>query len=655
MSAEPLPEREDEITVLVIDDDPDWVSLMGDLLEEEDDQFSIRTAEGAEEGLEQFRETPSVDCIVSDYKMPGMDGVELLSAVRTIRADIPFILVTAQGDEDVASEAIRSGVSDYVVKTRTTRRPAALATRIRKAVENNRLRRQVTESEERYRTLVEQSTDAIIISRAGELSFVNSRTAEILGYDTETLQGMAWRDLLHENDHDAAAVLWDADTDIEAATTHTFEARLLRADGETRIGAFSVSGISYEGQRATLCNVRDVTDEQARKRQLRKERNIKDALRDTLMHSTTQDDLEASICRELVSAEGYEFAWVGDIDGGRIDPRTWSGADGSYFDAVPLTVDGSEEPSLRAGEKQEAVYIDDIAAMPEAPWREAALDRGFEAVAAVPMLYDGISYGVLCVYTDEAGVFDDRERELLTDMAEGLGYAINSLQRQTAVTSDSIVELDLRIEAPGYPLSDLTAGPLSGGSITVRDAVERSDAVVMFLVTDGIAASEVAEALEGHDAVHSVDHVEGTTGQLRVAEDPPTVGTTLRKHGSSVRQLTFADGVATARLAFPVNRDITAAIDVLRDEYRDVAVQSVREQDRTVTSPQDRLQDSLGGVTDKQIQAMRMAYHSGYFDQPRGSSADEVADGIGVSRSTFLQHLRAGQRKVFRSLFDDGA
>lgn len=653
MSATSGPRRESRITVLVIDDDPQWTALIEELLEEEDERFSILTADNADEGLERFRETPAIDCVVSDYQMPGKDGVELLSAVRSIRSEIPFILVTAQGDEDVASAAIRSGVSDYIVKARSAKRPAALATRIKKAVENYRLRRQVTESEERYRTLVEQSTDAIVISRAGKLSFVNSRTAEILGFDSSTLQGMAWVDLLHEADHDAADVLIDGDPDVEAAETHTFEARLVRADGETRIGAFSVSRISYEGRPAMLCNVRDITDKQARERQLRKERNIKDALRDTLMHSTTQEDFEASICRDLVSAEGYEFTWVGDIDDGRIEPRTWSGGDGSYFDAVTLTVGESDEPSLRAGKKQKPVYIDDIAAGPAAPWREAAQERGYRAVAAVPMLYDGICYGVLCVYTDETGVFDDRERELLTDMAEGLGYAINSLQRKTAVTSDSIVELDLRIEATGNVLSDLTADQL-GGSLTIVDAVKRSDAVVMFLVTDSLSASATATALEAHDGVVAVDDVDEAAGQLRVVVEPPTVGTLLRKHGSSVRQLTFADGIATARLAFPVKRDITAAIDSLREEFDDVSVQSVSEQERTVNNPQDRLQDSLGGVTEKQLEALRMAYHSGYFEQPRENSANEVADGLGVSRSTFLQHLRAGQRKIFTSLFDDG-
>jgi len=258
---------------------------------------------------------------------------------------------------------------------------------------------------------------------------------------------------------------------------------LVRADGTTRAGAFSVSRISYDGHPATLCNVRDVTDKLARKRQLRKERNIKDALRDTLMHSTTRDDLEASICRELVSAEGYEFAWVGGIDGEMLESRTWSGGDGSYLDAVTLAVGDGAEPSLRAMDEQAAVYVDDVDASPKTAWHDAALDRDYRAVAAVPMLYDGICYGVLCVYDDGADVFHNRERELLTDMAEGLGYAINSLQKTTAVTSDTVVELDLRIEAPDDVLGAVTASGLPG-SLTVRDTISRSDDVVVFLATD---------------------------------------------------------------------------------------------------------------------------------------------------------------------------
>ncbi|MDW7538346.1 helix-turn-helix domain-containing protein [Haloferax volcanii] len=60
----------------------------------------------------------------------------------------------------------------------------------------------------------------------------------------------------------------------------------------------------------------------------------------------------------------------------------------------------------------------------------------------------------------------------------------------------------------------------------------------------------------------------------------------------------------------------------------------------------------LAGLTDRQRESLEVAYRTGYFERPKRRSAAEVAEAIGVSRSTFTQHLRAAHRKVFAELFD---
>ncbi|MFC7116354.1 response regulator [Natronoarchaeum sp. GCM10025703] len=128
----PLSSHQD-IQILHVDDDPSITDLTGTFLEREDDRFAVQTATSADEGLENINDRPP-DCVVSDYNMPGTDGIEFLQAVREEYPDLPFILFTGEGSETVASDAIAAGVTDYLQKGSGTERYELLANRIRNAV-----------------------------------------------------------------------------------------------------------------------------------------------------------------------------------------------------------------------------------------------------------------------------------------------------------------------------------------------------------------------------------------------------------------------------------------------------------------------------------------------------------------------------------------
>jgi CheY-like chemotaxis protein len=79
--------------ILHVDDEPDFADLAATFLERIDENFAVETATSAQDGLEII-ETQPPDCIVSDYNMPGMNGIEFLQAVREQHPDIPFILLS---------------------------------------------------------------------------------------------------------------------------------------------------------------------------------------------------------------------------------------------------------------------------------------------------------------------------------------------------------------------------------------------------------------------------------------------------------------------------------------------------------------------------------------------------------------------------------
>ena len=121
------------IAVLLVDDDPDDLELC-ELFLARSDRLSVATATSAAGGLDHLASGP-VDCVVSDFGMPGTDGVEFLRAVRERAPDLPFILFTGQGSETVAKRAIVDDVTDYVEKGIGTDQYERLAERIRRAVD----------------------------------------------------------------------------------------------------------------------------------------------------------------------------------------------------------------------------------------------------------------------------------------------------------------------------------------------------------------------------------------------------------------------------------------------------------------------------------------------------------------------------------------
>ncbi|WP_436901893.1 response regulator [Halovenus halobia] len=187
-----------EIRVLHVDDDPQIVELTGEFLERTDDAFWVTGETTAVEGLNQLRDG-EFDCIVSDYDMPQTDGLEFLELVREQFPDIPFILYTAKGSEEVASEAISAGVTEYMQKETNTEQYEVLANRIRNAVDRYRSQQQFWDALSWYHQLVERGIAGVFVVQDGEVVYANEQLAEIfdclrsdlLGESPDTLAGTA--------------------------------------------------------------------------------------------------------------------------------------------------------------------------------------------------------------------------------------------------------------------------------------------------------------------------------------------------------------------------------------------------------------------------------------------------------------------------------
>jgi DNA-binding NtrC family response regulator len=124
------------VSILCVDDESHSADLTAIRLEQLDERFSVETATGAKDGLEHI-ENNHVDCVVSDYKMPDVDGLAFFEQVNNDHPRLPFILFTGRGSEAVADDARSRGVTEYLEKT-TTDRYEVLAEQVRNAVKKHR-------------------------------------------------------------------------------------------------------------------------------------------------------------------------------------------------------------------------------------------------------------------------------------------------------------------------------------------------------------------------------------------------------------------------------------------------------------------------------------------------------------------------------------
>ncbi|GAB3692642.1 PAS domain S-box protein [Halorubrum pallidum] len=178
------------IDVLHVDDDPDFASLVATFLERTHEGISVRTEADPTEALSLIRaESTAFDCVVSDYDMPEMTGIELLERVREERPALPFVLFTGKGSEEVASDAIAAGVTDYLQKGGGKDQYDLLANRVRNAVERYWAERYL----DRGMEAIETAQDGIsILDGDGHVEYLNTAAAEMLGYDRREAIGLHW-------------------------------------------------------------------------------------------------------------------------------------------------------------------------------------------------------------------------------------------------------------------------------------------------------------------------------------------------------------------------------------------------------------------------------------------------------------------------------
>jgi PAS domain S-box-containing protein len=239
----------DSITVLHVDDEPDFSDLVRTFLNREYDGFDIETSTRASAALERIAEN-GFECVVSDYEMPRRNGIDFLRTVRSNYPDLPFILFTGKGSEEVASDAITAGATDYLQKQTGSEQYRLLANRIRNAVEKYRSETAVQRTEERYHNLVDTAPIPILLfDRDRRLVYANEVSLEFLNADSQgEIENEPFTAFLHPDDRDAARDRFRRLMSEETPAPEK-EYRVRAVDGEIKRATVATAYGYYRGER----------------------------------------------------------------------------------------------------------------------------------------------------------------------------------------------------------------------------------------------------------------------------------------------------------------------------------------------------------------------------------------------------------------------
>lgn len=226
--------------------------------------------------------------------------------------------------------------------------------------------------------------------------------------------------------------------------------------------------IVARGKESAIAIVRDITERQRTQEALQRANRAYRMLSDcnqVMVRATGEMALLNDICRIIVSRGQFSMAWVGyarDDEARTLEPVARFGKENGYLQFLQTTWADEPRgrgPSGRAVRTGKPVVVVDCETDPDfEPWREAALERGYRSVAALPLMDAGRVFGVLVVYSDEPNAFrHDEEVDLLAELANDLAYGIIALRTRVERERARQAEREQRLLAEALGDTAITA------------------------------------------------------------------------------------------------------------------------------------------------------------------------------------------------------
>ncbi|HSV41951.1 MAG TPA: PAS domain S-box protein, partial [Methanomassiliicoccales archaeon] len=259
------------IRVLIVDDESNLLELARLFLERSMD-IKADGATSGEMALQMMRGTV-YDVVVSDYQMPSMDGLQLLQALKFYGSDVPFILFTGKGREDIAVAALNLGAAFYLQKGGDPKTQfAELSNMVRRAAVNRTAEKRLVESEDKFRTIFQESPDIYLLIRDGVIIDCNRAAETQFGMPRNEIIGKTPCDLsppMQPNGASSKELVYHLINKVGSSGSTKFEWLHRRSNGTDFYSDICLMPLKMSGEGFLIATIRDITSRKIAESQLR--------------------------------------------------------------------------------------------------------------------------------------------------------------------------------------------------------------------------------------------------------------------------------------------------------------------------------------------------------------------------------------------------
>jgi PAS domain S-box-containing protein len=428
----------------------------------------------------------------------------------------------------------------------------------------------------------------------------------------------------------------DMERELVAILSNAAEEALGRVETETELTAHEA----------------ELQDQNRRLRELNRLNDLIRSVDRSLVKATTRSELERAVCERITDHESFAFAWVGAPEplSETLTVRETGGDGRGYLDGRTVrTGGGAGDPAGRAMAREETVVVSSVGSgLGGEAWRRDALRRNLLSAVGIPLTYGQTVYGALTVYATDQGAFTDPVRQMLSELGETIGYAIDSFERK-GTGGERAIEVEFVVRDESHRFAEMAAA--LGRSVTLRGIRRTSeDTAVGFLSWADDDVAETLAEIPGVDVVR-VSGASSDHATARMEFDRSVPGRAIVDRGGVLKRVRADPAEVRLTVHLQKTRDVRELSERLSERYRDVELSARREGGQSAVE-RAPLQVPLDDLTERQSEVLRAAYYSGYFESPRETTGEELAEAFDVSSQAIHQHLRRAERRVFRALLD---
>jgi len=455
--------------ILHLEDNPTDAELAQVTLEADGIECELTRVETRADFLAAV-EQGGFDLILADYSLPSFDGLAALDIAREKRPDVPFLFLTGTLGEEVAIESLKSGARDYVLKERMSRLASSVRRALREAEE--RTARQRAEeaqraSEKRFRALIENSSDGIVLLSAEATVLYDSPSIRrILGYAHDERIGRNVFEFIHPDERQTGLERFAEFVQQRGATANS-QGRFRHKDGSWRwIEAVRNNLLDEPSVQAIVVNYRDTTQRVRAEQRLAAQYAVVRCLAasDTLADAVPQ--ILQAICESLEwdQGEAWSVLWNADLQANVLRcVGTWHPPSASFpeFEAVARQIEFAPGVGLpgRVWASGEPAWIPDVTQDANFPRAPVAAKEGLRAGFAFPLKSDGGVLGVMGFFSREIRQPDNDLLQMLTGISSQISQFIERKRAEEGLRNAEARYRAIFEQSPnGVLLIDLETG-----------------------------------------------------------------------------------------------------------------------------------------------------------------------------------------------------